>query len=83
MMGVYTHGGYLDGLSYDDTPEPYSSGPDDDGYDRMVARIDAGEECPDCHQTDRITRGTALGIELFECRCGCKWFDFVTRPEAA
>lgn len=83
-MGVYTRGGYLEGLSYDDTPQPYYS--DDDGdaaYDRMVARIDAGEECPDCHQGDRIIRGVALGIDLFECGCGCKWFDYVTRPEAA
>lgn len=82
-MGVFTRGGYLAGLSHDDTPQPYSTHDDGDAqYDRMVARIDAGEECPDCHQADRITRGVALGLDLFECGCGCRWFDFVTRPEA-
>lgn len=79
-MGVYIRGGYLPGLSYDDGPFVFEASDDGDAaYDRMVARVDAGEECPACHQGDRITRGTALGIDLFECGCGCRWFDAVTR----
>jgi Zn ribbon nucleic-acid-binding protein len=55
--------------------------PDDDAYDRMVARIDDGAECPACHSTHYIAREKALGIDLFRCgMCGENWFDMFTRP---
>jgi len=44
------------------------------------ARIDLGLECPDCAGHKEITTNVVFGdIKLFECACGCQWFDTVTQ----
>lgn len=49
-------------------------------YDDMMARIDAGEECPRCHRED-IESAKALGMPLFHCRtCGTDWADTTKVP---
>lgn len=65
-----------------DEPAPYLDPPDvsDREYGLMQDRIDTGRECPKCHAERGIEREVDVGIALFVCRCGCKWFDM--REEA-
>lgn len=62
------------------SPDPDRGG--DEAYDRHVALVDAGERCPECYSERDIKRGSACGIPLFTCRCGCEFFDFVTQRTA-
>lgn len=61
----------------------------DDGFDSMVERIDAGEECPHCHA--RAYDGAILQTldlsrkPLHVCGCGAQWRSYteVSRPREA
>jgi hypothetical protein len=59
----------------------------DAGHDRMVERVDFGDECPHCHSSYGLTAVQDLtGAPLFVCGCGAQWTSYtqVTRPlEAA
>jgi hypothetical protein len=61
----------------------YDNGADERGdreLDDFYARVDLGEQCPQCKGHKEITREVALGIPLFRCACGCEWFDCITQP---
>jgi hypothetical protein len=61
---------------------------EDDAYDAMVERVDAGVECPHCRcGRDAITPAAKdlTGLPLYVCGCGAQWRGFfdVTRPRRA
>ena len=70
------------GPGFDEEPAPYidQSWREDMEYDAFRERVDSGEQCPVCKGHREITKETALGVPLFVCACGERWFDFVTRP---
>jgi hypothetical protein len=51
-------------------------------WGRQQERIDRGDECPACHADRGIKRLETFAGPIFECRCGERWFDFLTRPSA-
>lgn len=58
----------------------------DAAFDSMVSRIDAGDECPNCHshvqQGGIRTAVDVTGKPLFVCGCSAQWTSYthVIRP---